>query len=144
MSGLSKLHRYVCNFVVGIILLQSCGPPLTDPSSTDIGGHWATTIRIGPLQAVQMNITQGSDGTVSGQWSANVSLPLPACPPQLNSHPVGSVSGTNTVLEVRLSFLGAGDFAGQAINDHTLKGSFISCSHIYPITFSRVAPLAAP
>ena len=95
---------------------------------------------IGPLTAVQMTVTQQSDGTIAGQWSATVFPPIPACPSGLNTDPSGPVTGNNTVLEARLSLLGAGDFDGQVINDQTLKGSFISCEHTYPIVFSRMPP----
>jgi hypothetical protein len=138
-----KLPEWLCRSLIVIAVIANCGPPLTQPSSQDISGRWVTTDVIGPLSDVEMNITQRPDGTVSGQWSAKV-LPTNApCPPGLGANPTGPVNGTNTVLEVRLSLLGAGDFDGQAIAGQTLKGSFVSCS-TYAVVFSFVGPLPPP
>jgi hypothetical protein len=102
-----------------------------------------TADAIGPLSGVRMSITQLPDGTVSGQWSATVVQANPPCPAGLGTNPTGPVNGTNTILEVRLSLLGAGDFDGQAIDNKTLKGSFISCSTV-AVVFSLVASLPPP
>lgn len=118
----------------------SCGPELTDPASTNITGRWTSSGAIGPLSDISMNLAQETDGSVSGQWSGIGSPPNPVCPPGLGSAPVGTVSGSNTVLEVRLSLLGAGVFAGQVGDDDTLRGSFIACEIPYPVTFSRESP----
>jgi len=86
-----------------------------------------------------MEITQQPDGIVEGQWSGQLSVPDPECPPGLGGNPTGTVSGRNSVLEVRLSLLGAGDFVGQVGDDGTVQGSFESCNNVYPIKFLRVA-----
>jgi hypothetical protein len=96
---------------------------------------------VGPLSGLVVDLTQAANGTLSGQWSAQVSPPNPACPPGLGSNPTGSVSGSNTVLEVRLSLLGAGDFDGQLIDSHTLSGAFVSCESGYAVTFSLAGPV---
>ena len=139
-----KLPGWFCRSLLVIAVVESCGPPLTQPSSLDISGRWATTDAIGPLSDVQISITQQPDGTVSGQWSGKMFPANAPCPPGLGTNPTGPVNGTNTVLEVRLSLLGAGDFDGQAIDSKTLKGSFISCSNAYAIVFSFVGPLPPP
>lgn len=138
-----KLTEWLCRSLLAIAVVASCGPPLTQPSSQDISGRWATTDTIGPLSDVEMSITQLPDGTVSGQWSATIFPADAPCPPGLGANPTGPVNGTNTVLEVRLSLLGAGDFYGQAIDSQTLKGSFVSCS-TYAVVFSFVGPLPPP
>lgn len=142
--GKTKLPRWLCSASLLIALVQSCGPPLTQPSSQDISGRWTTSDPIGPLSNVQVSITQRPDGTLSGQWSANF-FPLgAACPPGLGSSPTGPLNGTNTVLEVRFSLLGAGDFQGQAIDSKTLKGSLESCGGVYPVIFSLVGTVPPP
>jgi hypothetical protein len=144
MSRRIALRGWLCRSLLIIAVVEGCGPSLTQPSSLNISGHWATTDAIGPLSDVEMSVTQGADGTVSGQWSAKMLPADPPCPPGLGANPTGPVSGTNTVLAVRLSFLGAGDFDGQAIDNKTLKGSFVSCSSAYSIVFSFVGPLPPP
>jgi hypothetical protein len=135
------LPRWLCLLLLVITVADGCGPSLTQPSSVNITGRWATTDAIGPLSDVEMSVTQLPDGTVSGQWSAIMFPPNAPCPPGLGTNPMGPVNGTNTVLAVRLSLLGAGDFDGQAIDGKTLQGSFVSCSSVYPIVFSFVGPL---
>jgi hypothetical protein len=144
MSRRMNLLERLCKSLLAIAVIDACGPPLTQPSSLDISGRWATTDAIGPLSDVEMSITQRPDGTVSGQWSANMVPENAPCPPGLGPNPTGLVNGTNTVLEVRLALLGAGDFDGQAIDSRTLKGSFVSCSSTYAIVFSFAGPLPPP
>src|SRR4051812_27164717 len=116
-----KWSAMLCGSLV-IAVTSGCGPSLTQPSQVNITGRWAARDSIGPLIHVQMDITQKPDGTVTGQWTGDVSPPNPVCPPGLGSSALGPVSGTNTVLEVHLSLLGAGEFEGQAIDATTLKG----------------------
>jgi hypothetical protein len=138
-----NVPRWLCRSLL-VAVVAGCGPPLTQPSSLNISGRWATTTAIGSLSDVEMSITQLPDGTVSGQWSATTFPPNPSCPPDIGANPTGPVNGTNTVLEVRLSILGAGDFQGQAVDSKTLKGGFISCGTVYAIVFSFVGPLPPP
>jgi hypothetical protein len=140
----NQIPGSLCHASFVIALVVSCGPPLTQPSSQDISGRWTTSDPIGPLSDVQVTITQRPDGTLSGQWSGKVSPADAACPPGLGSDPTGPVNGTNTILEVRLSLLGAGDFDGQAVDSKTLKGSFVSCGNAYAISFSLVGPVPPP
>jgi hypothetical protein len=141
MSRRMKLPGWLGLPLLVIAVVEGCGPPLTQPSSHDISGRWATTDAIGTLSNVEMSITQRPDGTVSGQWSATMFPADAPCPPGLGANPSGPVNGTNTVLEVRLSLLGAGDFDGQATDSKTLRGSFVSCSSAEVIVFSFVGPL---
>jgi hypothetical protein len=139
-----RFPRWFCRSLIVVPVVAGCGPPLTQPSSLDISGRWATTTAIGPLSEFEMSITQLPDGTVSGQWLAMTIPPSVPCPPGLPANPTGPVNGTNTVLAVRLSFLGAGEFDGQALDSKTLKGGFVSCGTVYAMIFSFVGPLPPP
>ena len=124
---------------VGWLLLAAiigCGPPLTDPSSKNMSGIWTSTLKMGAVSNVQMTVTQSADGAVQGTWVAALSPLDPVCPPGLNGNPTGPVSGTNTILEVRLSLLGIGDFTGQLDDSRTLRGSFQSCGAHYEFVFN--------
>lgn len=121
-----------------LVALGGCGPPLTDPSSLDITGVWTSSNKIGPLSGIHLNVTQRADGTLLGQWSGVLSPPNAVCPPGLGANPVGQISGTNTVLQIQISLLGAGSFAGQETDGQTLEGSVLSCGQLYRITFLRL------
>ena len=93
------------------------------------------------MSQILMDLTQNPDGTVQGKWSGKL-FPLGvSCPPGLNATPTGSVTGTNTVLEVRLAILGTGDFDGQAVGNQTLQGGLLSCGVVYPVIFSLIGPV---
>jgi hypothetical protein len=128
--------------VLALVILVACGPPLTQPSSQNITGHWASTQRFFALSDVRLDITQASDGTLGGTWSSNVSPPHPNCPPDVSDVASGPVQGTNTVLGATFGLVGAGDFQGQA-DDGALRGSFVTCGFIFPITFTRVGTAPA-
>lgn len=124
---------------VGVVFLlaAACGPELTHPSEIDLTGDWTTTTKIGPITDIHMTIVQSPDGSVTGNWSGKSSVANPPCPPELGLNPANTVSGSNTVLEVSLEVLGAGEFEGQAISRNKMQGSFRSCSKIYPVDFLR-------
>jgi hypothetical protein len=124
-----------------IPLTGSCGPELTQPSSLNITGVWMSSDQVGPLSDIHVSVNQHPDGTLQGSWSGKAFPSDAACPPGLGSAPTGPVSGANTVLQVQLSLLGAGDFDGQATDDSTLQGSFESCGTTYPLRFSLVGLL---
>lgn len=93
---------------------------------------------------MELVVTQQADGTVTGSWSGKASPPNAPCPPGIGATPSGPVNGTNTVLQVHLSVVGAGDFYGQIADTKTLEGGFVSCGGTYPIIFSLAGPLTAP
>ena len=139
--GKSKSFVKILCISLLIANVGSCGPELTQPSALNLSGQWTSNDQIGPLSGIQVDINQHPDGTIEGSWSGIDSSPGGACPPGLVSAPTGAVSGANTVLEVQLSLLGAGDFDGQAIDDKTLDGSLESCGQFYQVRFSLVAAL---
>jgi hypothetical protein len=126
-----------------VFFVAGCGPPLTQPSSRDITGQWASTDRVFTLFDITLDLTQNSDGTVTGTWSSKVEPPHPACPPDLGDPATGPVQGTNTVLSAQFGLIGAGDFQGQRTGATTLRGSLVSCGGIFPITFTRVSTTPA-
>jgi hypothetical protein len=126
-----------------VVVLTACGPPLTQPSSLDLTGSWTSADHIGPVFNLEMAIRQNPDGTIVGTWASDVSPPYPACPPDLSAKSTGTVSGSNTVIGVQFSLLGAGDFQGQAIDSATMRGSFESCGATYVIVFARAGPVPA-
>jgi hypothetical protein len=143
-SPLSNPRQRISRVVQVCLLLAmipSCGPELSEPNQLDISGRWTSTDAVGTVSNISLAITQNSDGTVGGNWSARFFPPDAACPPGLKPASTGPVNGTNTVLDVRLAILGVGDFSGQLIDRQTLKGSLLSCSVVYRVTFSLAGPI---
>jgi hypothetical protein len=136
----TKLLGWIRPWALVVAFFVACGPPLTQPSSLDLTGHWTSADHIGPVFNLDVVIRQNPDGTITGTWASDVSPPNPVCPPQLSARSVGTVSGSSTVLGVQFSLLGVGDFQGQAIDSTTLKGSFESCGSTYTVTLLLVGP----
>lgn len=126
-----------------VVVFIACGPPLTQPSSLSLTGRWTSADHVGPVFNLEMTIAQNTDGTITGTWTSDVSPPHPACPPGLSDRGTGPVSGSNTVLGVQFSLLGAGDYQGQATDTATLRGSFESCGVTYVMVFARAGPAPA-
>ncbi|MGI8401289.1 MAG: hypothetical protein ACR2NS_06750 [Gemmatimonadaceae bacterium] len=105
----------------------------------NITGNWASNDAIAAIHDVHLELTQGLDGTVNGHWSAENSSPDAPCPPSLGSTPAGALNGRHTILQVQLSLVGLGDFAGQAIDGQVLKGSLETCGQVYPMIFTLQA-----
>jgi hypothetical protein len=135
-----KLHRLLALGLL-VAIIQSCGPDLSEPNQLDISGRWASPDALGPVSNIALTLTQKSDGSVSGTWSANFFPSTATCPPQLTATSTGRVNGANTVLDVHLALLGVGDFRGQALDRSTLKGSVASCGAYHAVQFSLVGPI---
>jgi hypothetical protein len=136
ISGRTRARDLLRAFLLATVV--NCGPPLTDPASTSAAGRWHSSNRVGPLSEITLDLAQQSDGVVNGQWSAILLVPNPACPPGLGAGATnGGITGTNTVLEIRLDLNGIGEFEGQLYGAE-LRGSILSCSSVTPITFSLV------
>jgi len=140
LSILTNRLRLLCWGYLVLALIAGCGPPLSEPSSTNISGRWLSSNRIGRVSDIVMDLTQRPDGTVEGTWTAKSNPATVDCPPGLGANPTGPVSGRNTVLEVNLSVVGVGDFHGQALEGNALKGNFVSCD-IYPAAFTLLGPI---
>src|SRR6187549_2374124 len=87
----SNWSRFVLN-AAAVVTLASCGPPLSEPASSSITGHWQSPNQIGPLSGILLDLTQNPDGTLSGRWSAKVSPPNPPCPPDLGTSPTNTIA----------------------------------------------------
>jgi hypothetical protein len=137
----AKVLRWIRSGAL-LVVFTACGPPLTQPSSVNLTGHWTSTDHIGQVFNLDVILVQNADGTITGTWVSDVALPLPVCPPELSARSNGPVKGNNTVIGVTLSVLGIGDFQGQAIGSSTLRGSILSCG-LYPVTWTLAPPVPA-
>lgn len=117
------------------VVFSACGPELTDPSPTDISGAWASSDTAVGVTDFLLELSQGSDGAISGKWSARGVVVNGACPIELGCSPGNAVQGSNTVFQVHLDLLGAGAFTGQIENESRIRGHLAGAQ----LRFNRVA-----
>jgi hypothetical protein len=122
---------------LGALALGSCGPALTTPSSTNITGTWVSPGPAAGLTNVTVVLTQSSDGTVSGTYTATGTPNVQFCPATGPCAISGTLSGVNTVFQVFLDLANAGQFTGQLITGTELKGAMDRNGNIGPIQFTK-------
>ncbi|HJP58473.1 MAG TPA: hypothetical protein VJ865_00675 [Gemmatimonadaceae bacterium] len=127
-------------FVIVAILCAAtvgCGPPLTDPAGTDVTGTWFAAGPASGLTNVTVILTQKPDGSISGTYTAigtpNLQFCLPTGPCTIS----GTVSGSNTVLQVFFELKDAGKFTGQLVEPTELKGAMSRVSTTQPVSFVK-------
>jgi hypothetical protein len=134
-SGFARASVTV--LLIACIGLSGCGPELTTPGKIDISGTWFAPGPAAGLTSVYITVTQGSDGTISGVFTADVTPNLQLCPPTGKCTIGGTARGSNTVLQVFFELQNAGVFTGQVIDRHTMKGAMARGSEVQPIEFTR-------
>src|ERR1700674_5351710 len=120
---LSIQSKELLLLAVGALALASCGPPLTTPSSTDISGTWISPGPAAGMTNMSVTLTQASDGSLTGTYTAIGTTPLQTCPATPPCAISSTVSGVNTVLQVFFNMKDAGIFTGQVIAPGVLKGA---------------------
>ena len=133
-----NLSRVYLTLVLGTcIALSGCGPELTTPGGTNISGTWFATGPAAGLTSIYVTITQGSDGSISGVYTADGTPNLQFCPATPKCTIGGTAIGTNTVLQVFFDLQNGGLFNGQVIDPHTMRGSMSRGGLVQPVEFSR-------
>jgi hypothetical protein len=124
----------------------SCGPELTSSGSSDVTGTWSSPGPAAGLTAISIVLTQSADGSLSGTYHATGSPGTQFCPATGPCLISGTISGSNTVLQVFFELTDAGQFSGQVMDTGTLKGTMVRIGAAGPIVFTRVvtATGAAP
>ena len=119
------------------LALGSCGPELTTPASTDVSGTWVSPGPAAGMTSITVNLTQASNGTITGTYAVIGTPGLQFCPATGPCAISGTIQGTNTVLEVFFYMSDAGTFTGQLLGDGTLKGAMVRSSAADPVQFTR-------
>ena len=119
------------------LLLGSCGPEPTTPSSTDISGTWVAPGPAAGMTSISVTLVQAGGGSLSGTYTAIGTTPLQTCPPTPPCAISGTVSGVNTVLQVLLTMTSAGTFTGQLISSGAMKGAMSRNGTVDPVQFTR-------
>jgi hypothetical protein len=121
------------------LLLVTCAPEPTTPSSADLGGVWTANAHLFALSQFKMSLTQEADGIVSGGWSAKGDGGGGGCLPGIPCDAFGNLIGRNMVSGVGLELLGAGKFEGTLVEPSKLRGVFVVGFGYDTITFVRTA-----
>ena len=132
----SQLSRLLL-LSLGALALGSCGPALTTPSDTDVSGAWVSPGPAAGMTNMAVNLAQASDGSFTGTYTAIGTAGLQFCPATGICTISGTISGSNTVLQVFFVMSDAGDSTGQAIGGTTLRGSMIRISASSAVQFTR-------
>jgi hypothetical protein len=121
------------------LLLVTCAPEPTSPSSVDLGGIWTSNAHLFALSQFKMTLTQEADGIVSGGWSAKGDGGGGGCFPGIPCDAFGNLIGRNMASGVALELLGAGKFEGTLVEPSRLRGVFVVGFGYDTITFVRAA-----
>lgn len=112
----------------------ACGPELTTPSPTDISGAWASSDTALGVTDFLLELSQATDGAITGSWSGRGIESNGACPTELGCTPRNDVKGWNTVFQVHIDLVGAGAFTGQIETEPRIRGHLSGSE----LTFNRV------
>lgn len=115
-------------------LLVGCGPELTTPASSDISGSWFSSDVARGVTDFRLELSQASDGAITGSWSGRGVVVNGACPAEFGCAPANAVIGSNTVFQVHIDLLGAGAFSGQVEDANRFRGHLAGAG----LTFQRV------
>ncbi len=121
------------------LLLVTCAPEPTSPSSADLGGIWTSNAHLFALSQFKMTLTQEPAGIVSGGWSAKGDGGGGGCFPGIPCDAFGNLIGRNMASGVALELLGAGKFEGTLVEPSRLRGVFVVEFGYDTITFVRTA-----
>ncbi|HCG03049.1 MAG TPA: hypothetical protein DEV93_21230 [Chloroflexi bacterium] len=137
MNFISRFLRSLSLLALGALALGSCGPSLTTPSSTDISGTWVSPGPAAGMTSITINLTQASDGSLTGTYTAIGTDPLQFCPATPPCAISSTVSGINTVLQVFFYMKDAGTFTGQVTGAGTMRGAMSRISATDAVQFTR-------
>jgi len=135
-------HRFPFSRAFGIAAVAlvsvtvSCGPPLTDPATSNVSGTWFAAGPAAGFTNITVTLIQSPDGTISGTYSATSDPALQLCSP--NPCNISStITGANTVFQVFLDLNGAAQFTGQLLQGGKLKGAMSRVDLTQPIEFTK-------
>ncbi len=117
----SSVQRVFCA-ISFVAILSSCGPDLLKPADSSVTGSWVLTGLIPNLSEIKVEMDQKANGVIEGNWSGVAGRAFAGC--LMEACPVsGPVKGLNSVLQVYIEIIGAGDFTGQLVTPTRLRGS---------------------
>lgn len=132
------MKRSIAGFAL-IILAIGCAPEPTDPATTDLAGTWKANAHLYTLSNFKLELIQEPAGIVSGKWYADGDGGGGGCFPNIPCKAFGNLIGRNTVSQIELELLGAGQFEGVLRQGDTMRGIFSVLDAYDTITFVRTS-----
>jgi hypothetical protein len=86
---------------------------------------------------IAITLTQATDGSLTGTYTAIGTNGLQFCPPAPPCRISGTIAGTNNVLQIFFYMKDAGTFTGQISAPGTMGGAMSRVGSIEPVTFTR-------
>ncbi len=130
-------HLKLSLSVAAALLIASCGPSLTTPSSENLTGTWRSPGPAAGMSNISITLTQAADGALTGTYTAIGTDPYQFCPATAPCAISSTVSGTNNVLQVFFYMKDAGTFTGQVTEPGTLKGAMQRIGTTETVVFTR-------
>lgn len=122
-----------------IIIAIGCAPEPTEPADTSLAGTWKANAHLYSLSNFRLEMIQEPLGVVSGKWYADGDGGGGGCLPQTPCKAFGNLIGRNTVSQIELELLGAGQFEGVLAQGNTMRGIFAVQDSYDTITFNRTS-----
>ena len=132
------MKRSIAAFAL-IILAIGCAPEPTDPATTNLAGTWRANAHLYSLSNFRLEMIQEPQGIVSGKWYADGDGGGGGCLPNTPCKAFGNLIGRNSVSQIELELLGAGQFEGVLRQGDTMRGIFSVLDAYDTITFVRTS-----
>ena len=122
-----------------IVLVLGCAPEPTEPADTNLAGTWKANAHLYSLSNFRLEMIQEPQGIVSGMWYADGDGGGGGCLPETPCKAFGHLIGRNTVSQIELDLLGAGQFEGVLRQSDKMRGIFSVLDAYDTITFVRTS-----
>jgi hypothetical protein len=132
------MKRSITTFAL-VILAMGCAPEPTEPADTSLAGTWKANAHLFSLSNFRLEMIQEPQGIVSGMWFADGDGGGGGCLPETPCKAFGHLIGRNTVSQIQLELLGAGQFEGVLREGSVMRGAFSVLDSYDTITFNRTS-----
>ncbi len=125
-------------FFTAIVSVAACGPDLNSPSSNSVSGKWQSPDSVSYFRDLKLDMTQTSDGDITGAWNSLLKGGNLTCPPGTTCPASNRLSGRNTVVGVSIEILGIGKFTGQLEESNVLRGDVYRFDGDFKVKFTKI------
>jgi hypothetical protein len=132
------MKRSITAFAL-VILTIGCAPEPTEPADMSLAGTWKANAHLYTLSNFKLELIQEPQGIVSGMWFADGDGGGGGCLPETPCKASGHLIGRNTVSQIQLQLLGAGQFEGVLRQGDAMRGAFSVGVAYDTITFNRTS-----
>lgn len=132
------MKRSIAAFAL-LVLAVGCAPEPTEPADTNLAGTWKANAHLFSLSNIRLEMIQEPEGIVSGMWFADGDGGGGGCQPETPCKAFGHLIGRNTVSQIQIELLGAGEFQGVLSQSDRMRGAFSVNDRFDTITFNRTS-----